>query len=171
MAYADEDCIIYARKKGSVKLSGKINGKAITVTVKVEGNDKPDKDLELHLKEYGFTVYGYGSERYSDTDKSVYQNLPKPYKVLWHAKLPNPEFPAENLAYVRLVEIEDEMVSMDIFYSVYNGVNMVCNIEEAHEIFAMLMEHPYYENGEGSGPFYYFPPYSQYIKYDFADFY
>ena len=43
--------------------------------------------------------------------------------------------------------------------------------EEAHEIFAMLMEHPYYENGEGSGPFYYFPPYSQYIKYDFADFY
>ena len=85
--------------------------------------------------------------------------------------MPDPEFPAENLAYVRLVEIEDEMVSMDIFYSVYNGVNMVCNIEEAHEIFAMLMEHPYYENGEGEGPFYYFPPYSQYIKYDFADFY
>ena len=171
VAYADENCIIHARKKGSAKLSGKINGKAITVTVKVEGNDKPDKDLELHLKEYGFTVYGYGSERYSDTDKSVYQNLPKPYKVLWHAKLPNPEFPAENLAYVRLVEIEDEMVSMDVFYSVYTGVNMLCSMEVACEVIDKLVNDPYVETTEGEGPFYYFPPYSQYIKYDLADFY
>ena len=36
VAYADEYGIIHARRKGSAKLSGKINGKTVTITVKVQ---------------------------------------------------------------------------------------------------------------------------------------
>ena len=169
VAYADEDGVIHARKAGSAKLSGKISGKAVTITVKVQKYDEKAASLEEYVKSKGFTVYGYGSERYSDTDKSVHQNLPKPYKVLWHAKLPNPEFPAENLAYVRLVEITDGMISIDVFSSVYDGVNMLCPMEVACEVIDKLVNDPYVETTEGGGPFYYFPPYSQYIKYDFAE--
>lgn len=85
--------------------------------------------------------------------------------------MPNPEFPAENLAYVRLVEINDGMISIDVFSSVYDGVNMLCPMEVACEVIEKLVNDPYVETTEGEGPFYYFPPYSQYIKYDFADFY
>ena len=36
VAYADEDGVIHARAKGKAKLVGRINGKAITIVVKVD---------------------------------------------------------------------------------------------------------------------------------------
>ncbi|MBR5420885.1 MAG: BspA family leucine-rich repeat surface protein [Lachnospiraceae bacterium] len=36
IAYADEDGMIYARSKGTAKITGKINGRTVTITVKVQ---------------------------------------------------------------------------------------------------------------------------------------
>ena len=167
VAYADEDGVIHARKAGSAKLSGKIDGKAVTINVKVQESSEKADSLEEYAKSKGFTVYGYGTARYNDDHKSSAPNKPKPDKVLWRANIPDPEAQAGDLAFIRLVEVKDDMVSIDVFYGVYDGVNLLCPMDVAYEVIDKLVDDPYVESTEGSGPFYYFEPYSQYITFDF----
>ena len=87
--------------------------------------------------------------------------------MLWRANIPDPEAPAGDLAFIRLVEIKDDMASIDVFYGAYGGVNLLCPMDVAYEVIDKLVDDPYVENTEGSGPFYYFEPYSQYITFDF----
>ena len=101
------------------------------------------------------------------------KKLPDPQKVIWKAKVADPEAPGTGmyLAYIRLIEVDADTVSIDAFYGAYTGVNLVCPMDVAKDVIDRLVNDPWGGEDHNGDPFYFYDPYVQYIKYDFADFY